>query len=91
MDKFELCLSGTEIRTKEECRSAMQYALTMGITLRSRKFVHGNWGWVPFGCSYQAGGGQAFHFNKLSTTFTRGKGPLGSGFYRMICKKGNTI
>ena len=82
----ELCQSGTEITTADECRHALEYASLLNITLGHRKTLVGpdNWGWVPYQCSYQAVGDQAFHFNKKESD-------NGLDIYRMICRKGNII
>ena len=84
MQKGEFCPSGTEIKDIEDCRNAVRYAVELGIKLESRKTLvgPGNWGWVPSGCSYQAVGDQAFHFNQKDSS-------NGLQQYRMICKKGN--
>ena len=64
MEQGELCPSGSEITTSNECKHALEYAPLLGITHNSRKWIGpGNWGHVPFQCSYQAGGDQAFHYN----------------------------
>ena len=78
----ELCKLGTEITDAEDCRDALSYAAALGITLGSRNTLvgPGNWSNVPKGCSYQATGDQAFHFNE--------KDGKNNGGYRMICKRG---
>ena len=83
MKKGELCPSGAEITEVDDCRDAVGYAAALGITLGNRKTLvgPGKWGHVPSGCSYQAGGDQAFHFNKKDSS-------NGLDNYRMICKEG---
>ena len=85
MKQGELCPSGAEITTSNECKHALEYAPLLGITHNSRKWNGpGNWGHVPFQCSYQAGGDQAFHYNQKDA----GNVPqFQSGFYKMICKQ----
>ena len=79
MEQDELCPPGSEITEADDCRDAVGYASALGITLRARTFAGpGNWGHVPSGCSYQAVGDQAFHFNhKVSSN--------GLHQYKMIC------
>ena len=79
MEQDELCPPGSEITEVDDCRDAVGYASALGITLRARTFAGpGNWGHVPSGCSYQAVGDQAFHFNqKVSSN--------GLHQYKMIC------
>ena len=87
MEKAELCHSGAEITTEDECRSALKYASSIGITLQERKNLKtGSWDHVPYQCSYQAGGDQAFHFNHKEPS--NGDQFL-DGFYKMICKQGS--
>ena len=85
MVQDELCPSGSEITTAEECRDALGFAAALGITLEARNhLVSGSWDYVPGGCSYQAIGDQAFHFNQNN-------GNAGLHQYNMICKQGKTV
>ena len=89
MEHAQLCKSGLEIKTEEECRDALGYAEDLGIKLGAREYLKtGSWGHVPYQCSYQAGGDQAFHFNREETSNVYS---FCSGFYKMICKQGNTF
>ena len=83
MKEGEFCPSGTEITDANDCRDAVRYAVALGITLESRNTLvgPGDWSHVPSGCSYQANGDQAFHFNRKDSSDGLQK-------YRMICKKG---
>ena len=83
MEQDELCPLGSEITEVDDCRDAVGYASALGITLRARTFAGpGNWGHVPSGCSYQAVGDQAFHFNQKVGSSN------GLHQYKMICKQG---
>ena len=85
MVQDELCPSGSEITAAEECREALGFAAALGITLEARNhLVSGSWDYVPGGCSYQAIGDQAFHFNQNN-------GNAGLHQYNMICKQGKTV
>ena len=87
MEKGVLCPSGSEITTEDECRSALSYASSIGITLQLRKDLKtSSWSHVPYQCSYQAGGDQAFHFNHQETSNVDN---FLDGYYKMICKKGS--
>ena len=87
MEKAELCPSGAEITTEDECRSALKYASSIGITLQNRRTLKtGSWSHVPYQCSYQAGGDQAFHFNRKETNNVD---YFLDGMFKMICKKGS--
>ena len=82
----EECSAGTEITNEVECKDALRYASSLGITLGNRNtLVEGSWNHVPRQCSYQANGDQAFHFNRNETKNASG---FLNGGYRMICKKG---
>ena len=84
MGQDELCPSGSEITEADDCRDALGFATELGITLQARNtLVSGNWNHVPSGCSYQAVGDQAFHFNNNDST-------NGLHEYNMICKQGKT-
>ena len=86
MEQAELCPTGAEITTEDECRNALGYASSIGITLGSRNTLQaGSWGHVPYQCSYQAGGDQAFHFNRRETSNVDS---FLTGGYKMICKQG---
>ena len=86
MEKSAPCPSGTEIKTAEECNDALKWATQLGITLQSRtSLVNGYWGHVPYQCSYQYNGDQAFHFNNRKSN---NRNNLLGGRYRMLCKKG---
>ena len=84
MEPGEFCPSGAEITTFDECKDALSFATPLGITLGARNNVvgPGNWGHVPIGCSYQATGDQAYHFNQRDGNI---------GGYRLICKQGIKI
>ena len=91
MNKGERCPTGAEIQTPDECNKALGFATVLNITLRTRKYLisgsfedRGSSG-VPYQCSYQAGGDQAFHFNNLLTVNNPG---FVNGVYFMICKGG---
>ena len=86
MEQGEFCPAGTEITEADDCRNAVRYAVELGIKLESRNTLvgPGNWGWVPSGCSYQADGDQAYHFNQKDSS-------NGLRQYRMICKEGNEL
>ena len=85
-----------EIANEVECKDALSYALSMGITLGDQinTLITGSWDHVPMGCSYQANGDGAFHFNlrdeselemeELEDT------PSGfqDGTFKMICRRG---
>ena len=87
MGPVEVCPSGSAITTQEECESALHLAEDFGITLAGRtSLISGSWSNVPSGCSYQAGGDNAFHFNSRTGITTVAN--FNSGFYGMICKKG---
>ena len=93
LEKGQTCPTGTEITTEQLCRDALGYAHDLGITLKSRKtLVTGsdpnNWSKLPFQCSFQASGDQAFHFNTMQTTNAR---DFVNGNYQMICKKGKNM
>ena len=89
MKKAELCAPGMEITTEDECRDALGYAASLGITLGSRKtVVAGSWNNLPYQCSYQAIGDQAFHFNRKPT---RNGKDFFTGAYKMICKQGTIL
>ena len=88
-EKGEICSPGTEITTANECKDALRYASSLGITLQNRTtLVEGffssdsNLG-VAYQCSYQADGDQSFHFNWDKTV-------QNDGGYNMICKKGKS-
>ena len=85
MEMGELCKLGTEITDAEDCREAVSYAAALRITLGSRNTLigPGTWAWVPKGCSYEAVGDQAFHFNEKDSS-------NGLDHYRMICKRGKS-
>ena len=86
MEQGETCPSGTEVTTKEECDDALKLASQLGIQLKSRKtLVVGGWSFVPSQCSYQAGGDNAFHFNKVNTENVPW---FLNGMFKLICKKG---
>ena len=85
MDQDELCPSGSEITEAEDCIDALRFAGALGITLQARNnLVSGNWNHVPSGCSYQAVGDQAFHFNLNDSS-------NGLHQYKMICKQGKIV
>ena len=86
MKKAQLCEFGKEIETEEECKDALAHVYLLGITLQSRKsLVSGSYDDIPFQCSYQSNGDQAFYFNKKEVSNAKG---FPSGEYKMICKKG---
>ena len=83
MRKAEVCPPGSEITTPDECKNAMTFATSLGISLMPAKpLVIGDYDHVPFQCSVQAGGhgDQVMIFNQKETNVT--------GTNRMICKKG---
>ena len=83
MDKDELCPPGSEITEAKDCTHALGFAEALSITLEARNtLVSGSWDHVPSGCSYQAVGDQAFHFNENNGN--------NDGTYYMICKQGKT-
>ena len=87
MDEKIDCPEGTHITNKTECEEALNYAKELGIVLGRRKhLVSGSWSHVPSHCSYQAGGDQAFHFNRRKTSNVK---LLKRKMYQMICKTGN--
>ncbi len=89
MNGGELCPAGTELSTQGGCDASLKWAAELGITLQDRKqLVSGSWSHVPHQCSYQAGGDQAFHFNKKQTDNVP---QFVSGNYKMICKKRNIL
>ena len=89
MGPAELCPSGAEITTRDECNSALQQAAELGITGMGRKSLQaGSWGHVPYQCSYQHKGDQAFHFNSRQTNDVAA---FLNGQYPMICKNGKCI
>ena len=89
MGQAELCPSGAEITTEDECDSALQQATELGITLQGRKtLVAGSWDRLPHQCSYQYHGDNAFHFNNEQTNNVA---KFVNGAYRMICRKGKCI
>ena len=89
LGNLQTCPAGTEITTEELCRDALGYAHDLGITLQSRKnLIRGSWSWVPFQCSFQGGGDQAFHFNAMQTANAR---DFVNGKFQMVCKKGKNI
>ena len=89
MGQAEVCPSGAEITTRDECDSALQHAAELGITNMGRtSLVAGSWGHVPYQCSYQHGGDQAFHFNSNQTNNVD---DFLNGEYHMICKNGKYI
>jgi len=92
------CAWDKEINSEAECRDALRFALAMGITLGDRdQLITGSWDHVPMGCSYQANGDGAFHFNlkdeselemeELEDT------PSGfqDGTFKMICRRGRNV
>ena len=86
MGQAELCPSGSEITSTDECNRALEFASELGITLGNRKnLISGSWGHVPYQCSYQAGGDQAFTFNRRETNNVAS---FVNGGYRMICNNG---
>ena len=89
MGKAEHCPSGSEITTQSDCDSALQHAEELGITLSSRNtLVVGSWATLPYQCSYQHNGDQAFHFNSMQTNDAA---DFLNGGYHMICKNGKYI
>ena len=79
-------MPGTEIITEDECKDALKYAPSLGISLGDRDTLQtGSWDHVPHQCSYQANGDQAFHFNLKETV---NASHFINGGYKMICKKG---
>ena len=80
MGENEPCPSGTEITTIEECESALKQATQLEIYPARITLQSGSWGHVPYQCSDQYEGDEAFHWN------TNGNGKLNN--YRMICHKG---
>ena len=86
MEKVESCPTGKEITTEEECKNAMKEVYLLGITLGSRKnLVVGSWNHVPYQCSFQSNGDQAFHFNQKEVSDVK---EFQNGMYKMICRKG---
>ena len=90
MGKAELCPVGTEIDTETECIDALNYASDLEIELRvsprSPKVSVGSWGFLPYQCSYRAGGDQSFFFNNRKGDNTK---HFLSGMHKMICKNGS--
>ena len=88
------CPIGMEIDNYEECEDARLWAYDLGINLYSSRssFVYGgSWTYVPSQCSYQSGsvssdGDLTFHFNTRDIDDVAN---FESGFYKMICRKGN--
>ena len=71
MDKGEICTVGTEIKTEKECSEALNFASDLGIEISSEaltKVTVGSWGFLPYQCSYRAGGAQTFFLNHRKTT-----------------------
>ena len=86
MDKASLCYPGKEITTEDECKDALENTYLLGITLQSRtSLINGSWDHVPYQCSYQAGGDQAFHFNRKETSNVN---KFLNGMFMMVCYKG---
>ena len=88
MDVAESCPPGTEIKTEKECSEVLNFASDLGITIEtSSKMVKvGSWGFLPYQCSYRAGGDQTFFFNSRKADSPK---LFLSGMHRMICKNGN--
>ena len=89
MDKGETCPVGTEIKTEKECSEALNFASDLGIEISSEaltKVTVGSWGFLPYQCSYRAGGDQTFFFNHRKTTNAK---LFVNGMHNVICKNGN--
>ena len=81
MGENEVCQPGAEIKTKDECDSVKEWAITLGINNQDTK--EGSWTDVPYQCSYQQSGGRLY--------FNRRRSKVISPNYLMICKKGMCI
>ena len=96
MGKGEACSPGTEIISESTCEDALQYAPLLGITLNNRYTlikgsltnIPGYRHIVPYQCSYQSNGDQAFHFNSQETSDATG---FNAGWYKMICRTGKIL
>ena len=89
MDKGETCPVGTEIKTEKQCSEALNFASDLGIEISSEastRVTVGSWGFLPYQCSYRAGGDQTFFFNHRKTTNAK---LFVNGMHNMICKNGN--
>ena len=81
----EPCAEGMDTN-EVDCRDALSYALSMGITLGTRdKLITGSWDHVPSGCSYEAGKDGAFHFNRKTVSNAVN---FMDGTFKMICRQG---
>ena len=91
MDLENECPSENEITTAEECADALKWSLELGLNVVKRTgLVEGSWTYVPYGCSYQATGDHAFHWN--TKYLNRVDVPsFMNGGYKMICRKGTII
>ena len=86
----ELCPAGTEIKNEKECSEVLNFASDLGIdieTTTSKKVTVGSWGFLPYQCSYRAGGDQNFFFNSRKVESPK---LFLSGMHRMICKNGKS-
>ena len=88
MGKSEICPLGKEITTKSECEDALKDAYLLGITLKSSALVYGSWDHVPYQCSYQPSGDQAFYFNQKEVYNAE---KFVNGEHIMICKEGKNL
>ena len=88
MDMAESCPPGTEIKTEKECSEVLNFASDLGINIEtssSKQLTVGSWGFLPYQCSYRAGGDQSFFFNSRKADSPK---LFLSGMHRMICKNG---
>ena len=88
MGKAEHCPAGTEIKTEKECSEALNFASDLGITVEtssSKRVTVGSWGFLPYQCSFRAGGDQNIFFNNRKSDSPK---LFLSGMHKMICKNG---
>ena len=85
------CPPENEITTAEECTDALKWHLELGLNVVKRTALQeGSWDYVPYGCSYQAGGDSAFHWNKMYQNRLDVPSFI-NGNYKMICRKGTIM
>ena len=91
MGKAEHCPAGTEIKTEKECSEALNFASDLGITIEtssSKRVTVGSWGFLPYQCSFRAGGDQNFFFNNRKSDSPK---LFLNGMHKMICKNGKIL
>ena len=94
--KEEQCAPGMDIASEAECRDANQQIIIREIlsgiiTQENRRtperegLLTGSWNHVPSGCSYQAIGDGALHFNRKPVSDAVN---FVDGTFKMVCRQG---